>query len=64
MAVPSGTNAEGICLFGEGLAAEMVGHGCRGTVADGGFRDRATLDRLGIPVFARYTSRVGPGARD
>lgn len=58
VAVWSGTNARGICLFGDGLAAEMVGHGCRGMVADGGFRDRAALDRLGIPVFARYSSPV------
>jgi len=58
VAVWSGTNAEGICLFGDGLAAEMVEHGCRGMVADGGFRDRAALDRLDIPVFARYSSPV------
>ncbi|MEX2502013.1 MAG: RraA family protein [Trueperaceae bacterium] len=58
VAVWAGTNARGICLFGDGLAGTMQRNGCRGMVADGGFRDRDGLQAMGMPVYARYSSPV------
>lgn len=58
IAVWSGTDAQGFCLFGDLLALTMASRGCRGAIVDGGFRDRATIQSQGFPVFARYTSPV------
>ncbi|MEX2540723.1 MAG: RraA family protein [Trueperaceae bacterium] len=58
IAVWSGVNAHGICLFGDLLAAKMQANGCRGAVVDGGFRDRRAIGEMGFPVYARYTSPV------
>ncbi len=58
VAVWSGTNARGTCLFGDGLAGKMHDRGCRGMVADGGYRDHDGLQAMGLPVFARYASPV------
>ena len=54
----AGTNAAGICLFGDLIAATMQKRGCRGAVVDGGFRDVADISATGFPVFARYVSPV------
>lgn len=56
VAVWGGTNARGICLFGDLIALTMVGRGCRGTVVDGGVRDVDAISALDFPVFARYRS--------
>lgn len=54
----SGTNATGICLFGDLIAATMQKRGCRGTVTDAGFRDVEEISATGFPVFASYVSPV------
>lgn len=53
-----GTNASGICLFGDLIAATMQKRGCQGAVVDGGFRDVSDISATGFPVFARYVSPV------
>lgn len=54
----AGTNASGICLFGDLIAATMQKRGCHGAVVDGGFRDVEEISATGFPVFARYVSPV------
>ena len=56
----AGTNARGICLFGDLIAGTMARRGCRGAVIDGGIRD---LEAIGeelpeFAIFARYRSPV------
>lgn len=58
VAVWSGTNARGICLFGDLLAGKMAANGCRGAIVDGGFRDRQAISESGFSVYARYSSPV------
>lgn len=58
VAVWGGTNASGICLFGDLIAATMQKRGCHGAVVDGGFRDVQDISATGFPVFARYVSPV------
>lgn len=53
-----GTNAQGICLFGDLIAATMAKRGCHGAIVDGGFRDLEVISGTGFPVFARYVSPV------
>lgn len=56
----AGTNARGICLFGDLIAGTMFRRGCRGAVVDGGVRDVAAISRElpDFPVFSRYRSPV------
>ena len=54
----AGTDAAGICLFGDLIAANMQKRGCHGAVVDGGFRDVSVISATGFPVFARYVSPV------
>lgn len=54
----AGTDAAGICLFGDLIAANMQKRGCHGAVVDGGFRDVSVISETGFPVFARYVSPV------
>lgn len=54
----SGTDAKGICLFGDLIAATMQRRGCTGAVVDGGFRDVEAISETGFVVFARYVSPV------
>jgi len=54
----AGTDAKGICLFGDLIAANMQKRGCHGAVVDGGFRDVSVISGTGFPVFARYVSPV------
>ena len=54
----SGTNATGICLFGDLIAATMQKRGCHGAITDAGFRDVEAISGTGFPVFARYVSPV------
>lgn len=54
----AGTDAAGICLFGDLIAATMQKRGCAGAVVDGGFRDVEEVSGTGFPVFARYVSPV------
>ena len=54
----AGTDAAGICLFGDLIAANMQKRGCHGAVVDGGFRDVSVISATGFPVFARYMSPV------
>lgn len=58
VSVWGGTNASGICLFGDLIAATMQKRGCHGAVVDGGFRDVEDISKTGFPVFARYVSPV------
>lgn len=58
VSVWGGTNASGICLFGDLIAATMQKRGCHGAVVDGGFRDVDDISATGFPVFARYVSPV------
>lgn len=58
VAVWGGTNANGICLFGDLIAATMQKRGCHGAVVDGGFRDVEDISATGFPVFASYVSPV------
>ncbi len=53
-----GTNARGICLFGDLIAHTMARRGCRGAVVDAGVRDVDAISGLDFPVFARYRSPV------
>lgn len=53
-----GTDASGICLFGDLIAATMQKRGCHGAVVDGGFRDVEDISATGFPVYARYVSPV------
>lgn len=56
----AGTNAEGICLFGDLIAGTMARRGCRGAVVDGGVRDVEAISREleDFPVFSRYRTPV------
>lgn len=58
VAVWAGSDARGICLFGDLIAATMQARGAVGAVVDGGFRDVAAIHATGFPVVARYTSPV------
>ncbi len=58
VSVWGGTNASGICLFGDLIAATMQKRGCQGAIVDGGFRDVEDISATGFPVFARYVSPV------
>lgn len=58
VAVWGGTNARGICLFGDLISLTMFRRGCRGAIVDGGVRDVDAISALDFPVFARYRSPV------
>src|SRR5690606_13069732 len=46
ISVWAGTNARGICLFGDLIAGTMARRGCRGAVVDGGIRDVEAISEL------------------
>lgn len=54
----SGTNATGICLFGDLIAATMQKRGCHGALTDAGFRDVEEISATGFPVYSSYVSPV------
>lgn len=54
VAVWAGTDAKGVCCFGDLLASAMNARGCAGAVVDGGIRDVAFLRELRMPIVARY----------
>src|SRR5690554_1648626 len=58
VAVWNGTNARGICLFGDLIAATMQKRGCVGAYVEGGIRDVEVISETGFPVFARYVTPV------
>jgi|FLYL01.1.fsa_nt_gi regulator of RNase E activity RraA len=58
VAVWAGTNARGICLFGDLLATRMHANGCHGAIVDGGFRDSRAISELGFPVYSKYVTPV------
>ena len=58
VAVWSGSDAHGICLFGDLIAATMQARGAVGAIVDGGFRDVAAIRATGFSVVARYSSPV------
>jgi 4-hydroxy-4-methyl-2-oxoglutarate aldolase len=54
VAVWAGTDIRGVCCFGDLLASSMRARGVTGVVVDGGIRDAAFLERLDLPILARY----------
>ena len=54
VAIWAGTDAEGVCCFGDLLAAAMRARGVVAAVVDGGVRDVAFLRGCGMPVLSRY----------
>src|SRR5690606_36011313 len=56
VAVWSGTDAGGFCLFGDLIAASMQRAGAAGAIVDGGFRDRDAIHATGFPVHARFVT--------
>ncbi len=56
VAVWSGTDAGGFCLFGDLIAASMQRTGAAGAIVDGGFRDRDAIHATGFPVYARFVT--------
>jgi regulator of RNase E activity RraA len=54
VAVWAGTDAKGVCCFGDLLATAMNARGCAGVIVDGGVRDVSFLRTLAMPVVARY----------
>jgi regulator of RNase E activity RraA len=57
----AGSEDDAVC--GELFAAEALRRGVAGIVIDGYCRDRATLARLDLPVYARGSLPTAPGAR-
>lgn len=54
VAIWAGGGVEGVCLFGDLLAAAMQARGVRAAVVDGGVRDVDDIDAAGMPLFFRY----------
>jgi len=54
VAVWAGGDIRGVCCFGDLLASAMRARGCAGVLVDGGVRDVAFLETLGLPILARY----------
>ena len=54
VALWAGTDIRGVCCFGDLLATAMKARGCVGVVVDGGVRDSAFLENLGMPIRSRY----------
>jgi 4-hydroxy-4-methyl-2-oxoglutarate aldolase len=54
VALWAGKDASGVCCFGDLLASAMLARGCVAAVVDGGVRDVAYLENLGMPVVSRY----------
>ncbi len=54
----AGSDAQGICLFGDLIASTLVSRGSRGAIVSGGVRDIDAIRQLSFPVFARYVSPV------
>jgi regulator of RNase E activity RraA len=50
----AGTDIRGVCCFGDLLAEAMKARGCAGVVVDGGVRDLAHVEALGLPMMVRY----------
>jgi regulator of RNase E activity RraA len=51
---------EGRAIIGDNLAQRFAVFGAVGAVVDGYVRDRAIIEKLGIPVFARGLTPAGP----
>lgn len=56
VAVWAGGDIEGVCLFGDLLAAGMHARGVKAAVVDGGVRDVEDFEETGFRVFARYVT--------
>jgi len=52
---------QGVAHCGDIIALAAKERGVAGIVLDGAIRDRAEIERLGLPVFHRGTSPRGPG---
>jgi regulator of RNase E activity RraA len=50
----AGGDIRGVCCFGDLLAEAMKARGCAGAVVDGGVRDLAYVESLGLPLMVRY----------
>lgn len=50
----AGNDIRGVCCFGDLLAEAMKARGCAGVLVDGGVRDLAHLETLGLPMMVRY----------
>ncbi|MFG3026517.1 RraA family protein [Streptomyces sp. NPDC048254] len=51
---------DGRAIIGDNLAQRFAVFGAAGAVVDGYVRDRAIIEKLGIPVFARGLTPAGP----
>lgn len=51
-------SGDGVCYFGELIAAGMMQNGSAGAIVDGGIRDSKWLEEMGFSVFAAYKSAV------
>ncbi|MBC3193414.1 RraA family protein [Pseudonocardia sp. C8] len=51
---------DGRAIIGDNLAQRFAAFGATGAVVDGYVRDRAIIERLGVPVFARGLTPAGP----
>lgn len=50
----AGNDIRGVCCFGDLLAEAMKARGCAGVIVDGGVRDLAHVEALGLPMMVRY----------
>jgi 4-hydroxy-4-methyl-2-oxoglutarate aldolase len=50
----AGADIRGVCCFGDLLVEAMKARGCLGVVVDGGVRDLAYVESLGLPLMVRY----------
>ncbi|MFP5020758.1 RraA family protein [Pseudonocardia phyllosphaerae] len=51
---------DGRAILGDNLAQRFAAFGATGAVVDGYVRDRAIIEELGVPVFARGLTPAGP----
>lgn len=58
--VVNGFGHEDRALVGENLSERFAAAGAAGAVVDGAVRDRAAIEKLSFPVFARAVTPAGP----
>jgi regulator of RNase E activity RraA len=58
--VVNGLGYEDRALIGENLSERFAAAGAAGAVIDGAVRDRAAIEKMSFPVFARAVTPAGP----